>query len=238
MWQRGYSFRLAPRQIPLMFLQGVLFALSSVGLFEAYKYMDVGIASTMLFVEPVLIALILWIFYRQKISVDRSGDTHIARWSRVAGQSGPGANVSTRGVTLVILSALSYALYMIFINKTSLQHLSGPTLTFYSLLFGITVMVVKVGWLTELQSIPMTPMGLVCATGLSVFPTIVSILTVAVAVQLIGSVPVSILGALEPVTGVLVGVLIFGEILTFKAVLGIVLILAAVFVCWCPIRVN
>ena len=231
MWQRGYSFRLAPRQIPLMFLQGVLFALSSVGLFEAYKYMDVGIASTMLFVEPVLIALIRWIFYRQKISLSTALAILISLGGVVLlANPGPGANVSTRGVTLVILSALSYALYMIFINKTSLQHLSGPTLTFYSLLFGITVMVVKVGWLTELQSIPMTPMGLVCATGLSVFPTIVSILTVAVAVQLIGSVPVSILGALEPVTGVLVGVLIFGEILTFKAVLGIVLILAAVFV--------
>ena len=62
MWKRGDSFRLSGRQIPLMFLQGVLFALSSVGLFEAYKYMDVGIASTMLFVEPVLIALLLLIF--------------------------------------------------------------------------------------------------------------------------------------------------------------------------------
>ena len=163
MWQRGYSFRLAPRQIPLMFLQGVLFALSSVGLFEAYKYMDVGIASTMLFVEPVLIALILWIFYRQKISLSTALAILISLGGVVLlANPGPGANVSTRGVTLVILSALSYALYMIFINKTSLQHLSGPTLTFYSLLFGITVMVVKVGWLTELQSIPMTPMGLLC----------------------------------------------------------------------------
>ena len=57
-----------------------------------------------------------------------------------------------------------------------------------------------------------------------------AILTVAVAVQLIGSVPVSILGALEPVTGVVIGVFVFSELLTLKAVAGIVLILAAVFV--------
>lgn len=231
MWQRGYSFKLSRRQIPLMFLQGVLFALSSVGLFEAYRYMDVGIASTMLFVEPVLIALILWVFYRQKISLSTGLAIVISLCGVVLlANPGPGANVSAWGVTLVMLSALSYALYMIFINKTSLQRLSGPTLTFYSLLFGITVMVVKVGFLTELQPIPFTPMGVACAAGLSIFPTIVSILTVAVAVQLIGSVPVSILGALEPVTGVLVGVFIFSEILTLKAVAGIVLILAAVFV--------
>lgn len=231
MLKRGNSFRLTPRQIPLMFLQGVLFALSSVGLFEAYNYMDVGIASTMLFVEPVLIAMILWIFYRQKISLSTALAILISLCGVILlANPGPGANVSAWGVTLVMLSALSYALYMIFINNTSLQHLSGTTLTFYSLLFGITVMVVKVGFFTDLQPIPMNPLGITCAAGLSIFPTIVSILTVAVAVQLIGSVRVSILGALEPVTGVLVGVFIFGEILTFKAVAGIVLILAAVFV--------
>ena len=231
MLKRGNSFRLSRRQIPLMFLQGVLFALSSVGLFEAYRYMDVGIASTMLFVEPIIIALILWIFYRQKISLS----TTVAIILSLAGVTflanpGEGANVSAFGVTLVMLSALSYALYMIFINKTSLSRLSGPTLTFYSLLFGITVMVVKVDFLTSLQPVPPTPVALACAAGLSVLPTIVSILTVAVAVQLIGSVAVSILGALEPVTGVLIGVFIFGETLTLKAVAGILLILLAVFV--------
>ncbi len=231
MWRRGNSFRLARRQVPLMFLQGVLFALSSVGLFEAYKYMDVGLASTMLFVEPVMIALILWVFYRQRISLS----TFCAIVISLAGvvfiaNPGPGANVSAKGVAYVMFASLSYAVYMVLINKTSLQRLPGTTLTFYSLLFGITVMVIKVGCLTELQPIPLVPVGIASAAGLSIFPTIVSILTVAVAVQLIGSVPVSILGALEPVTGVLIGVLIFGEILTVKAVIGIVLILAAVMV--------
>ncbi|MCI9172436.1 DMT family transporter [uncultured Duncaniella sp.] len=230
MIKRGSSFRLSRRQVPLMFVQGVLFALSSVGLFEAYNYMDVGIASTMLFVEPIFIALILWIFYRQRISVS----TAIAIAVSFAGvvllaNPGPGANVSALGVVLVMLSALSYSVYMILISKTSLQRLAGPTLTFYSLLFGLSVFIVQLKGLTALQPVPVNPLGIGCAVGLSVVPTIVSILTVAVAVQLIGSVPVSILGALEPVTGVLVGVLVFGEFLTFKAVLGIVLILAAVF---------
>ena len=138
--------------------------------------------------------------------------------------------MSATGVAYVMFASLVYAIYMVLINKTSLQHLGGTTLTFYSLLFGLSVMIVKVGFLTELQSIPVTPVGIASAIGLSVFPTIVSILTVAVAVQLIGSVPVSILGALEPVTGLLIGVLLFGEILTVKAGIGIVLILLSVIV--------
>lgn len=231
MWRRGNSFRLTRRQIPLMILQGVLFALSSVGLFEAYKYMDVGLASTMLFVEPVMVALLLWIFYRERISLSVFCAIVISFTGIVLiANPGPGANVSAKGVTFVMLSALVYAIYMVLINKTSLQHLGGTTLTFYSLLFGLSVMIVKVDFLTGLQPIPLTPVGVGSAIGLSVFPTIVSILTVAVAVQLIGSVPVSILGALEPVTGLLVGVLLFGEILTVKAGIGIVLILLSVIV--------
>jgi len=73
---RGDSFRLSLRQVLLMVIQGILFASSSPGLFKAYNYMDVGLASTMLFVEPVIIALILWIFYRQRVSVP----TCIAMW--------------------------------------------------------------------------------------------------------------------------------------------------------------
>jgi len=119
---------------------------------------------------------------------------------------------------------------MVLINKTSLQQLSGTTLTFYSLLLGIPLFIVQLNGLTQLQGIPMNLLGISCVAGISIFPTIVSILTVAIAIQLIGSVPVSILGALEPVTGVLVGTLVFGETLTVKATIGIVLILASVFI--------
>ena len=231
MWRRGNSFHLTRRQIPLMMIQGVLFALSSVGLFEAYKYMDVGLASTMLFVEPVMVALLLWIFYREKISLSVLCAIIISFTGIVLiANPGHGANVLAKGVAYVMFASLVYAIYMVLINKTSLQRLGGTTLTFYSLLFGLSVMIVKVDFLTQLQPVPMTPIGIGSAIGLSLFPTIISILTVAVAVQLVGSVSVSILGALEPVTGLIIGVLLFGEILTVKAGIGVVLILLSVIV--------
>lgn len=231
MFWRGDSFKLTHKQIPLMIIQGLLFALSSVGLFMAYNYMDVGLASTMLFVEPVIIALILWIFYRQRVSFT----TIIAIVMALIGvvciaNPGAGSNVTDTGVLLVMFSALCYSTYMVLINKASLQHLSGTTLTFYSLLFGIPVFIIQLDGLAQLQGLPLNVLGVSCIVGISVFPTIVSILTVAIAVQLVGSVPVSILGALEPVTGVLVGTLIFGETLTIKASVGIILILTSVFI--------
>ncbi len=231
MLKRGDSFRLSGRNLWLMVAEGVFFALSSVLLFEAYRYMDVGLASTLLFVEPVFIALMLWLFFKQRIS----GVTVAAIALCLAGvvflaNPGEGAVVTTRGLIYVILSALCYAVYMVLINKTSLQRLKGTTITFYSLLFGILVFVVKLNGLVDLQPIPGSALGLSCIVGISVLPTIVSLLTVAVAIGFIGSVAVAILGALEPITGVLFGVMLFDEVLTVKAVTGMVLIIGSVIV--------
>lgn len=226
---RGESLRLARRDLPLMMLLGILFALSSVLLFEAYNYMDVGLASTLLFVEPVFIALILWIFYHDRISLWTILSIAIC----LAGviflcNPGPGAHVSAEGVTLVIFSSLAYALYMVIINKSRIGKLHGSTITFYSLLFGLIVFAARTNCFFDVQPVPSRLLPWVCVVGLSIIPTIVSLLTVAVSIQYIGSVAVSILGALEPITGVLFGVLLFGEILTIRATIGIVLILCAV----------
>jgi len=228
---RGESFRLQRRELPLMILLGVFFAISSVLLFESYNYMDVGLASTLLFVEPVFIALILWIFFHEKISlwtiasiaVCLSGVTFLCN-------PGEGAHVTATGATLVILSSLSYALYMVMINKSRIRRLSGFTLTFYSLLFGMIVFAVRTDMFTTVSPVPAGTLSWACIIGLSVVPTIVSLMTVAVSIRCIGSVPVSILGALEPITGVMFGVLLFGEVLTVRATVGIVLILAAVMI--------
>ena len=199
---RGDSFRLARRDLPLMVLLGIFFAMSSVLLFEAYKYMDVGLASTLLFVEPVFIALILWFFFHERISMWTIVSIAICLTGVVfLCNPGEGAHVTATGATLVILSSLAYAIYMVMINKSRIRRLSGSTLTFYSLLFGMIVFAVRTNGFTEVQPVPSGLLPWACIAGISIVPTIVSLMTVAVSIQCIGSVPVSILGALEPITG-------------------------------------
>lgn len=229
MMVRKVSFKLERGQIGFMISLGIMFALSSLLLFEAYNHMDVGLASILLFVEPVFIALILWGFFHDKIS----RVTIISIGVCLAGiillcNPGPGAFVTATGIILVISSSLTYAIYMVIINKSRIRHMPGTAITFYSLLFGLIVFVIQTNFLSELQPVPMTPISLACVTGISIVPTIISLLAVTVAVQYIGSVPVAILGALEPITGLMLGVCIFGEQLTFKASIGVFLILGAV----------
>lgn len=228
---RKESFYLKFHEIPMMIGLGVVFALSSALLFEAYQYMDVGLASTLLFVEPLFIAMLLWIFFHERVSIM----TVISIILCLSGvvflcNPGEGAHVTATGVILVMLSSLSYAIYMVMVNKSRLQRLSGSTLTFYSLLFGITVFVVQLNFFTDLQPVPSNEVAWLCVTGLSIFPTIISLMTVAISIHYVGSVAVSILGALEPITGLVFGIALFGEVLTVRAAIGVILIIGAVMV--------
>lgn len=228
---RKEGFYLKFQEIPMMIGLGIVFALSSVLLFESYQYMDVGLASTLLFIEPVFIAIMLWLFFKERVSMMTIVSIALCLCGVVfLCNPGVGAHVTAVGVILVILSSLSYAIYMVMVNKSRLQRLSGFTLTFYSLLFGITVFMIQLNFFTELQPIPSDPIAWTCSIGLSIFPTIVSLMTVAVSIHYVGSVAVSILGALEPIAGLLFGVLLFGEVLTVRAVTGIILIISAVMV--------
>ena len=142
-------------------------------------------------------------------------------------KGGDGATLSLAGVLLVFLSALAYAIYIVGVNRSSLKNLPTEKLTFYSLLFGSLVYVVRLRGGADLQAVP-SPLMWINAVSLALFPTIVSLVTMAGAIRRIGSTPTAILGALEPVTALFFGVVVFGEQFTLRIGVGVSLILVAV----------
>jgi len=226
---RHGGFRLHWREIPAALTAGILFALSSLTLFGSYNYMDVGIASTILFVYPVFVALIMAGLFHERISAV----TMICMALALGGiamlcDSGDGRGLNVIGIALIMASAISYAIYMVAVNKSRLSQLSTMKLAFYSLLFGIIVFIIQLKGLTALKPLPPTVSAWGNLIGISVFPTVVSLITMTIAIHCIGSVPVSILGALEPVTALVVGTLVFGEQLTPMSLTGVALVIAAV----------
>lgn len=228
---RGRSFRLGRKEALPIVVMGLLLALSSLTLFESYNYMEAGIASTILFVYPIMVAVIMAMFFKEKISVQ----TVLCIMLALAGigmlyQSGGGSGETTLnpiGVGIVMLSSLSYAIYIVGVNQSSLKDMPTLKLTFYALLFGFTLFLVISGFGTRLKPVPeWYHWGNLLA--LAVLPTVVSFLCTTQAIHYIGSTPTAILGALEPVTAVFFGVTIFGESLTPRIVTGIVMIILAV----------
>ena len=125
------------------------------------------------------------------------------------------------------MSSLTYALYIVGVNRSSLKNLPTAKLTFYALLFGIIIYVVRLDFCTALQPVP-APLLWVNVFSLALFPTIISLIAMTLSIHRIGSTPAAILGALEPVTALFCGVVVFGEQLTPRIMLGVLMILTAV----------
>lgn len=226
----GQSFTLKRNEILPLAIMGILFSISSLTLFMSYNYMDAGIASTILFLYPIMVAVISAVVFREKLSLMTTIAIALAFWGiSLLNENGSGKPLNMIGLSLVVLSALSYAIYLIGVNRSVLKSMPTEKLTFYSILFGISIYFIRLNCLTDLQ--PLTsPFMWMNAIGLALLPTVISLITITASIHLIGSTPTSILGALEPVTALVCGVLVFGEVLTFKNIIGILMVLSAVTV--------
>ena len=191
--------------------------------------MDAGIASTLLFVYPIMVAVIMAIFFHERITLSAVLSIALAL-SGIAllYKGGDGATLNGTGVMLVMLSSLTYALYIVIVNRSGIV-MSSIKLSFFVLLFCIVSIIVHSTFSESCQLQPLTtPYMWFFALILALFPTVISLVTMTLAVHAIGSTPTAVLGALEPVTAVAIGIMVFGESFTLRLACGIVLILAAV----------
>ncbi len=127
-----------------------------------------------------------------------------------------------------MIASLTYALYIVVINQSSIK-LSSIKLTFYVLLFCMVAIVFHSFFDGSNYLQPLTtPRMWLFAIMLALVPTVISLVTMTMAVHAIGSTPTAIMGALEPLTAVIIGVTVFGEIFTLRLGIGIFMILVAV----------
>ena len=194
-------------------LLGILFAVSSLTFYTSFHHMDAGIASTLLFVYPIMVAVIMSLFFKERISPVTMFSIILAL-SGIAllYRGGTGAGLNGLGVSLVMIASLTYALYIVVINQSSIK-LSSIKLTFYVLLFCMVAIVFHSFFDGSNYLQPLTtPRMWLFAIMLALVPTVISLVTMTMAVHAIGSTPTAIMGALEPLTAVIIGVTVFGEI--------------------------
>ncbi|KIO44524.1 MULTISPECIES: DMT family transporter [Porphyromonadaceae] len=225
---RGRDFKLKRKEIVPLIIMGLLISLSSLTLFQSYNYMEAGIASTLLFVYPIMVALIMAFVFKERLTLQ----TIVCILLALGGigllyKGDDGTTLNLTGVILVVISALSYAIYIVAVNRPLLKDIATLKLTFYVLLFGMTLFLVRVDFGMSLRVVDTWYLwGNLIA--LAIFPTAVSFLCTTQAIQYIGSTPTAILGALEPLTAVFFGVTVFGESFTMRLACGILMIVSAV----------
>lgn len=224
------SFKITKKELLPIFALGVLYSISSITLFSSFQFIEAGVACTILFIYPVIVALIMSIFFKEKLTKTVIGSiflTSIGILLLYKGKNGISLNIN--GISLVLFSALSYALYMIGINTIKpIQKINRAKLTFYVMTAGLTVYIYNILTTTPLQTLS-TPSMWVFAIGLALFPTIISLETITISIKLIGSTTTAILGALEPLTAIFFGIIFFHEQMTVRIASGVILILIGVF---------
>ncbi len=223
------NFKINLKEGLVLLLLGLFFSLSSYTLFDAFKYIEAGIACTILFIYPVLVALIMAIFFREKVTKTVITSIGLITTGITLLYHGKdGATLNLHGVLIVLLSALLYSLYIVGVkNIKIINHMNSAKMTFYVMLFGLIVYIANLHFCTELQ--PLTsPVLWLFVCGLAILPTIISIETINIAIKLIGSTTTAILGSLEPLTALFFGIVFFHEELTPRIMLGVIAVLSGV----------
>lgn len=192
--------------------------------------MPSGVATTIHFLYPVFTALIMLIFYKERCNLSIA----IALIMAVAGVgilSWPSDDVriAPLGVVFELLSALCFAFYLIRVNRSKIKKMNSLKLTFYVIAIGTFIFGAEALRQDSFQAIGNLQQFqyLLLAALLS---TVLTNLALVYAARLIGSTLTSVLGALEPFTAVVIGVLLMGEVLTLPLIIGLVLILTAVLI--------
>lgn len=226
------SFRISFKQSMRLLILGLLFTTSSLTLFESYKFIPSGLATTIVFLYPVFVAVIM-VFMRVYptwqvwlsimltfvgvMILSKSDSTHI---------------IQTKGIVLAMASALAYAMFIVIINRSmAIRKVSNTKLTFYALMVGMVVFFTKSvisGGFDSMLRVFEIQGSVVNLLLLAILPTIVSTATLALSTRKIGATKASVLGVFEPVTAILVGALAFSEEITLNIIIGIILSMAAV----------
>lgn len=224
------KFSVGKSELGLLVLLGVLFAGSSLFLFASYAFIPSGLATTLVYLYPVFVALIMVLLHFYP-----SWQTWLSIAATFGGiilLSSPsaGAEIRLPGIILAVMSALSYAFYLVIVNRSGrIKHVSEHTLTLYALATGALLFAalrcLQGGSITEGIDTVADWGNLL---GLATVPTMISLLTLAVSSRFIGPTKTSILGVFEPLTAILIGTLMFGEPLTWRMGAGVAICIGAV----------
>lgn len=224
------SFRLASDQMAVVALLAVLYASTAILLLESYKCIPSGIATTIHFLYPLAVTLTMsWVFKERisstiyiAVALSLVGVALLAWGNHTEGDF-------RRGVSFALLTVVTYAAYIVGVMRSRASRVDSIVLTFYVLAFGALLFFVYAMATSGIEAVhsaaswrDLIILALLC--------TVLSDYTLILAIKRIGSTSTSILGSMEPLTAVVVGVLYFGERIDTTSVVGLLLVICAVVV--------
>ena len=231
-WCSGCSFRLEKKDFLVVLLLSLLRAVTSFSLLIAYQNIATGVASTIHFMYPLAVSLVMMYFFQEKKSLWVMFAVFMSLLGAALLSSGEleAKNGDTIvGLVAACVSVFSYAGSIVGVRMTRAVRINSTVLTCY--VMGLGTVLYFIGALTTsgLQLVADGYTWLIIL-GLALPATAISNITLVRAIKYAGPTLTSILGAMEPLTAVVIGVFVFKELFTLNSAIGIILILLAVSV--------
>ena len=231
-WCSGCSFRLEKKDFLVVLLLSLLRAVTLFSLLIAYQNIATGVASTIHFMYPLAVSLVMMYFFQEKKSLWVMFAVFMSLLGAALLSSGEleAKNGDTIvGLVAACVSVFSYAGYIVGVRMTRAVRINSTVLTCY--VMGLGTVLYFIGALTT-SGLRLVADGYtwLIILGLALPATAISNITLVRAIKYAGPTLTSILGAMEPLTAVVIGVFVFKELFTLNSAIGIILILLAVSV--------
>ena len=194
-------------------------------LFSAYQHMASGTATVFHFIYPAVVVLAEWMLFKTKISAKNLISVALCLGG-IAMFYTPGQPISGTGSAFALTSGFTYAAYILLLSRFGYREISGFLLNFYVATVSSCVML-PLCVVSNQLSLP-TNMGtwLLCAFFAAVVTAGASVLFQQ-GTFIIGGQKASVLSAMEPITGVVVGALLLNETVSPAVAIGSVMVIAA-----------
>lgn len=212
------DFHLEKRDLLSVMLTSIFGSgLTIIILNESYNYVDTGIATSLHFLYPLFVAILCCFFYGEKIKKKQIISLSFALVGIICFMSK--GNGSLFGYFLAIASGLTYAFYLVKMDKTGLVKMNAFKLSFYLALFTtIEIFTMNLFMQDVVFKMDAIAYGLLLVLALS--SSFLATVLLQKGVLLLGSTRASFICLLEPVTSMIVGILWLNEALTFNKGLG------------------
>lgn len=189
MWVKKIPFDIQKSEFGIAFILGTLYAITALWLTEAYLYIPSGVATTIHFLYPVVVSLIMFVFYKDKLTMPilLAMAMAVSGVYMLSGGNTPGGSINIKGLMLVLATVIAYAAYIVGMNRSRIARLDSLKATFYILLSGAIVFLVNLAIKGDFPD-PMPNLGTTIDVLMVAFlPTLVSDLTLILAIRYIGS---------------------------------------------------
>lgn len=222
------SLKLNKKQLITVISVGILtYATTTLTLFLSYQYIAVGLATTIHFIYPIVVTIISIIIFKEKIFKEKIFALILSSVGVFMLIYNGSIKLNFLGVFYALFSGVLYSIYISSVDHSELRNINAFVLTFYlSLISFVTLL--TTGIITKSINFNVDIRCYGGAFMISLISTVIAVTAFQKGIRIIGSSNASILSTFEPIVSLILGVILFKEPLSFRIVLGCILIFSSV----------